>query len=219
MTEPELCGFVPGSSFCYLDTGHDGPHDTRPKTYSEEGTRMTWTVGNLSDRLRSLADKVASFDADDTAPRPLVDPLSDIERWADKHTNDERNRSCIDRIEDQARSNEETFQAMIDRTGDWAVDEGDEKRDLSEIFDESPLSVTRKSDDTLRVEESTGGPADGYTVTFDPSTGRVEDVEYYFQDWFDGAKLDIDERDYPATWQYLGHLADYAAEGLLEVAS
>ena len=39
-----------------------------------------------------------------------------------------------------------------------------------------------------RVGLSYGGPADGFTLYCDPETGEIEKAEYYFQDWFDGAR-------------------------------
>ncbi len=192
---------------------------------------MTWTVGDLHGRLTALAEKVAAFDAEDKAPSPLIEPLGDIEKWADKHTNDPRNRSCMDRIEEHALSNESTYQDMIDGKSEYVGEDDDEDEDededkdddtLSEDtirrFDESPLSVTRKAVDKIDVLESWGGPSDGYEVEFNPDGyGRIEGVRYYFRDWFDGAWLDIYESDFPATWRYLEHFTSYAAEGLIEV--
>ena len=40
----------------------------------------------------------------------------------------------------------------------------------------------------VRVGLSYGGPADGFTLYCDPDTREIEKAEYYFQDWFDGAK-------------------------------
>lgn len=172
---------------------------------------MTWTVGDLAGRLRSLADQVAAFPAEDRAPRPLVDPLGDIEQWAKKHMQPELHaRSCIDRIEAQAKSNEETFQSMIDGEDDYAPDDGEDKDDARyQAFSESPLSVTRKGS-VIDVMESWGGPSDGYEVTMDGYL--IERVRYYFRDWFDGAWLEIDQRDYPATFRYLEYITQDVSE-------
>jgi hypothetical protein len=49
----------------------------------------------------------------------------------------------------------------------------------------------------VQVELSTGGPADGFYITIDPEDRRIERIEYYFQDWWDGAtrRLGGDEFD------------------------
>lgn len=181
-----------------------------------------YNTDQLAERLRDLAAKVAAFgngrplnSPPDRVPRPVIDPLCDLERWADKHGNDPRNRSCMDRIEDQAASNEETFGPMMFFLDGWDRTNHEDRRDAArERVEESPLSVTRNGT-KLHVQESWGGPSDGYKVEFDPRTGAVEAVEYYFQDWFDGAKLDIEQRDYPATWRYLEYWAQAAAEGVI----
>jgi hypothetical protein len=166
---------------------------------------MTYTVGQLAPRLRDLADKVASFTPDDKVPRPLIDPLSELERWADKHKNDPRSRSCIDRIEEQAASNEETFLSMMTWLRLWdKTDDQDKIAAARTRIEESPLSVTRKGN-TIEIQESWGGPSDGYEIEVDGYT--VERARYYFRDWFDGAWLDIEERDYPGTWAYLEYWA------------
>lgn len=171
----------------------------------------------LAERIRAIADKVATFDPNDRVPRPLIDPLSAVERWADKHGNDEHNRSCLDRIEDHAASNEETFGPLMWFHAAWSrSDHSDRFEDAERRIEEGPLSVTRNGNKLkLTIEESTGGPADGYRVEFDPHTGDVEGVEYYFQDWFDGATLEIDQRDFPATWAYVGYWANAAAAGTI----
>jgi hypothetical protein len=171
---------------------------------------MTWTVADLSKRVTLLAEQIAKLDPNDIAPRPLVEPLNAIERWADKHKNDPRNRSCIDRIEDQARSNEESFMAMVEHTGDYELDEDDDADEKTyEAFGDSPLSVTRKGS-VIEVQESWGGPSDGYEVTMEGWS--IESVRYYFRDWFDGAWLEIEKSDYPYTWQYLEYITQDVSE-------
>jgi hypothetical protein len=52
------------------------------------------------------------------------------------------------------------------------------------------LSVERRT--VLRWTISTGGPADGFDVTYDDE-GQAVRASYWFQDWFDGAELPVDK--------------------------
>jgi hypothetical protein len=180
---------------------------------------MTWTVADLHGRVVALAEQIAALEQTDTSPHGLVDPLCTLERWAEKHKHPEpESRSCLDRIESHAAYNEENYLSMMGWYEAWGQSNHHERQETAQRrIEESPLSVTRKATDTIKVEESTGGPADGYEATFDPRTGRVESVEYYFQDWFDGARMDLDEREFPGTWRYIGYWADAAAEGAISM--
>ncbi len=48
---------------------------------------------------------------------------------------------------------------------------------------------------TYRIMYSTGGPADGFWITVDDE-GDIITIEYYFQDWFDGARRTLTGSDY-----------------------
>ncbi len=174
-----------------------------------------YATGALAERIRDLAARVAAFDPDDRVPRPLIEPLSQLERWAEKHGNDEENRSCLDRIEAHAASNEETYRGMMFFLDGWSRSDNDDRREQAEErVRESPLSVVQNGD-TVKIEESTGGPADGYEIEIDTQTGKLYSAEYYFRDWWDGATIEIEQRDYPATWRYLEYWASAGAEGIL----
>lgn len=169
---------------------------------------MPFTTSDLTGRLERLAATVAAFPPEDRVPRPLVDPLSEIERWASKHADpDEHNRSCLDRIEDRAASNEETYHSMMGWYGLWTQTDHDERQEQAETrINESPLSLgTHKGQ--MHVAESWGGPADGYYVDVEDHD-RVVGVTYYFQDWFDGATMDLDEHEYPWTWKYVSYFTE-----------
>ena len=64
------------------------------------------------------------------------------------------------------------------------VKDPDESREeyLESVLEITPMHLV------IRVGLSWGGPADGFTLYCDPDTREIEKVEYYFQDWFDGAK-------------------------------
>lgn len=59
-----------------------------------------------------------------------------------------------------------------------------------ETLYEYGLSVERRT--VLKWTLSTGGPADGFSVEYDDDGDAVR-ARYWFQDWFDGAELTVDE--------------------------
>lgn len=69
--------------------------------------------------------------------------------------------------------------------------EADEESDDPQLPD--PLSIDKHI--TYNVLLSTGGPADGFRLTFDPESGDLIRGEYYFQDWFDGATRTLSDAD------------------------
>lgn len=65
----------------------------------------------------------------------------------------------------------------------WLREDDGERR---QSYEEGVLEVT-KLHTVYRVGLSWGGPADGFYLYFDEENELVK-AEYYFQDWFDGAK-------------------------------
>jgi len=57
------------------------------------------------------------------------------------------------------------------------------------------LAFTKKELYTLEL--SWGGPADGFKIIIDPNSKDIEDVIYYYSDWFsyDECKLTLEQRD------------------------
>ena len=53
---------------------------------------------------------------------------------------------------------------------------------MEDVLEISPLHIV------YHVGLSWGGPADGFYLYVDPEDHTIDKVEYYFQDWFDGAK-------------------------------
>lgn len=71
----------------------------------------------------------------------------------------------------------------------YEVGETDEDESLMEELRESVLSFdVRRS---VRILLSTGGPADGFDVIIDED-GELVSGEYWFQDWFDGARRQLE---------------------------
>lgn len=58
------------------------------------------------------------------------------------------------------------------------------------VLEASPLWTV------YRVMLSTGGPADGYYVYVYPDGGGISHIEYYFQDWYDGAVRGLSGSDF-----------------------
>ncbi len=53
---------------------------------------------------------------------------------------------------------------------------------------EAVLSIEKKT--LITVLLSWGGPSDGFDFTFD-SDGELDSCEYWYKDWFDGARRDV----------------------------
>jgi len=83
---------------------------------------------------------------------------------------------------------------------------GEEAREQAlEGWSEYPLCVEVKK--LLRVDLSTGGPADRFEVTLDDD-GQPECIQYVFQDWFDGARRSLSGDEFDAAWAFLSYFAE-----------
>jgi hypothetical protein len=64
----------------------------------------------------------------------------------------------------------------------------------------------------IKIELSTGGPADYLEVFIDPQyTDTIVRVVYHFADWFDHAQMDVNDND--PLWEF----AQYYCEGLMDL--
>jgi len=68
--------------------------------------------------------------------------------------------------------------------------------DPDEYFEDPALAVDTYQ--LTRVTFSTGGPADYMEITHEG--GYIRSLEYHYQDWFDGARVSVDQ-DSPL-WDY-----------------
>jgi len=83
---------------------------------------------------------------------------------------------------------------------------GEEARENAlEGWSEYPLGVEVKK--VLRVDLSTGGPADWFEVILD-TDGQPETIMYVFQDWFDGARRSLSGDEFAAAWAFLSYFSD-----------
>lgn len=126
----------------------------------------------------------------------------------------EKQPTCDERIAERMESREEYvagLRAVIDGEattfdGDYDPAEEMTEDDASERLNELPLGVSVER--VLRIDLSTGGPADYITATLekDRHGWEIADASYHFADWFDHAERNID-RNSP-----LWRLAEYYAE-------
>lgn len=68
---------------------------------------------------------------------------------------------------------------------------------------EFPLGIT--SSKTVKIELSTGGPADFIKVYMDDNN-FIESISYHYQDWFDGAEMQVKESD--PMWEFAEYIID-----------
>lgn len=98
-----------------------------------------------------------------------------------------RDKTCEERIEEHLTTTIEAFKKALD--GDFGDE--NEYEDFIEWLD---CYILAYADDphyrAKKLELSWGGPAD-YFLFFEDET-----IEYHFQDWFDGAKRELDGEDY-----------------------
>lgn len=86
-----------------------------------------------------------------------------------------------------------TLGEAMDAANGLGIDvDGKDIHDLqSDLIDselEGVLSIDRKT--LVTVLLSFGGPSDGFDFTFD-SDGELDSCEYWYKDWFDGARRDV----------------------------
>ena len=88
---------------------------------------------------------------------------------------------------DEDVTDEDYAQEVLDSAVEHVID----ARDGKNAMDEDVLGVSTEVTVTLRVELSTGGPADYLTAELDPRSGEVSNVLYHYAYWFDHAATPI----------------------------
>ena len=99
-----------------------------------------------------------------------------------------RDLSCEERIDSQLANLEESCADIVK-----IYYEGDEEGEWNNY----PLAVTTRQE--TKIELSWGGPSDFLSVIHEGAD--ILSVTYHFQDWFDGAKRDIEEGS--KVWEYV----------------
>lgn len=100
-----------------------------------------------------------------------------------------KEKTCAERIDDQLARFEESAGELVED-----YNSGDEER--FENWNEYPLSVETRQITTILM--SWGGPSDFLKVEHEGT--EIYSVEYHFQDWFDGAKRQVEEGS--NVWEY-----------------
>lgn len=96
------------------------------------------------------------------------------------------NKSCADLIAGELKDREQQLEQLY-----TLADDGND--DAREQIQEMAYGIDRR--EIFKVIWSGGGPADSLELTV--SDGELISVTYVYQDWFDGARLAVDE-DSPA---------------------
>ena len=75
------------------------------------------------------------------------------------------------------------------------IDEGYKYEDVIEWLNDYALAFSLDLHyRAKRLELSTGGPADGFRKYENARFEGDSCIEYYYQDWFDGATMDVDNK-------------------------
>jgi len=107
-------------------------------------------------------------------------------------------KTCEERIDNElARAMTNIHEALAD---DDARQEYDER-----ILEVTPLYTV------YRVGLSWGGPADGFHIYVDPEDHEIVQAEYYFQDWFDGARRKLTGPEFEELVEMFGWIVEMEA--------
>lgn len=115
----------------------------------------------------------------------------------------EKQPTCADRLPDALAGRLADFRAMLDR------DDPEEQTNSDDIDEPGPLSeypLGASVRYAIRVELSTGGPAD-YLEAIADADG-IERIAYHFADWFDHAERTLDGADFDTAERFIGALLD-----------
>lgn len=88
-----------------------------------------------------------------------------------------------------------------------------EERPSLEKYEENMLDIAPVSI-KVRMGLSWSGPADGFYVYLDPEDLMVDRIEYYYQQWFDGATRQLWGEELEMAERLLGEMARWAVENL-----
>jgi hypothetical protein len=91
-------------------------------------------------------------------------------------------KSCADLIAGELKDREEQLEELY-----ALVDDGDDN--AREQIYEMAYGIDRR--EIVRIVWSGGGPADYLEIIH--NDGEILKVEYLYQDWYDGARLDVEE--------------------------
>lgn len=132
--------------------------------------------------------------------------------------------TCEERIADHLKGRLESFKAVNKATQceDVAELTDEELQEVTNLYEpkrdeytaqelneqaeemrrELPLAVSTQR--IVRVDLSTGGPADWFECLIDED-GTIGRISYHFQDWFDGAVRILEANEFDAAAEFLGY--------------
>ncbi len=126
--------------------------------------------------------------------------------------------TCAERLPEQLAGRLADFRSMVGWLGAWSqTDHHDRAATAETRAQEYPLAVEIRRTYTLRLELSTGGPADYITATVED--GELRDAKYHFADWFDHAETILTGLELEAVTAYVRAIVDldepelYAEQG------
>lgn len=109
-----------------------------------------------------------------------------------------------DQVQDEVdRFVEEYTKAYDEEPSEEAVDKFREELIKNEEYNEEslyefPLGMSKHT--VFKIELSTGGPAD-FIKAYVDDEGIIDRVTYHYQDWFDGAEMEVDENS--SMWEFV----------------
>ena len=109
-----------------------------------------------------------------------------------------------EQVEDEVdRFVEEYTKTYGEEPSDEAVDKFREELIKNEEYNEEslyelPLGMSKYT--VFKIELSTGGPAD-FIKAYVDDEGIIDRVTYHYQDWFDGAEMEVDENSH--MWEFV----------------
>ena len=106
-------------------------------------------------------------------------------------TQAQRQRSCADQVQEQ----------LEDRLKDLHTLEG-------LCFDYvDPKTFTDQLEGYSRWQLSWGGPGDEFRIYINPDKS-VHRIEYWYMDWYDGAKVTLDKQQHGDAWSHLEQMVE-----------
>lgn len=119
----------------------------------------------------------------------------------------ERQKTCTELIGEQKQRRVARLQAAL--ANEYNEPPGDNAVDFENIetYQDGVLEITRLPV-RYRVLLSWGGPSDGFILELDDAGQEIERAFYFYQDWFDGAEVELFGDDLKAVCQMFGYLAE-----------
>lgn len=112
--------------------------------------------------------------------------------------------SCEARIKDSFKSREEDLEKIFDKLNNGFDDEDYDYDDPWDELNQYMLGYSTYK--IVKIELSTGGPADWIEVKLGDYKEEIISVTYHFADWFDHAEMKVDKDTY--LYQYVEQLME-----------